>query len=51
MKELVGISGDKELATVMAFGCPSDEAATGTRVRETLPKMTHSERFGQSYGA
>ena len=50
VKELLDIPEDKELVTVMAFGYPTDEAAAGTKLRKTLPEISHSERFGQSYG-
>ena len=49
-KELLGIPEDKELVTVVAFGYPSDTAASGTKARKTLPEIAHSERYGQAYG-
>ena len=51
VKELLGIPEDKELVTLVAFGYPTDEAASGTKVRKPIPEFAHSERFGQSYGS
>lgn len=50
VKELLDIPEDKELVTVMAFGYPTEEAASRTKLRKTLPEIAHRERFGQSYG-
>ena len=51
VKELLGIPEDKELVTVVAFGYPTEEAATRTKARKALPEIAHSERFGQPYGS
>ena len=50
VKELLDIPEDKELVTVMAFGYPTEEAASRTKLRKALPEIAHRERFGQSYG-
>ena len=51
VKEILGIPEDKELVTVVAFGYPTDEAASGTKVRKPISEFAHSERYGQGYGA
>ena len=51
VKELLGIPEDKDLVTVVAFGYPTDEAASKTKLRKPISEFAHSEKFGQSYGA
>ena len=51
VKELLGIPEDKELVTVVAFGYPTDETASGTKARKPVAEFAHSERYGQPYGS
>ena len=51
VKELLGIPEDKDLVTVVAFGYPTDEAASSTKLRKPISEFAHSEQFGQSYAA
>ena len=50
VKELLGIPEDKDLVTVVAFGYPTEEAASKTKLRKPISEIAHSEKFGESYG-
>ena len=50
VKELLGIPEDKDLVTVVAFGYPTHDAASKTKLRMPISEFAHNERFGQSYG-
>ncbi len=51
VKDLLGIPEDKDLVTVVAFGYPTDEAVSRTKLRKPISEIAHNERFGQAYGS
>ena len=51
VKELLGIPEDKDLVTVVAFGYPTEDASSKTKLRKPISEFAHSEKFGQTYVA
>ena len=49
VKELLEIPEDKDLVAMVAFGYPTDEAASRSKLRKPISEFAHSEKYGQAY--